>query len=82
MQALLKFCLEATRGEDAPQSDVESMDEERRQWLQVSMCRHYLENAMASHISAGNFLPFEGFKDTVAFLGGSEMQLLYIRGTY
>lgn len=37
MQALLKFCLDATRGEDAPATDVEAMDEERRQWLQEAL---------------------------------------------
>ena len=40
-QGLLKFCLEATRGEDAPplpgntDQVLSSMDEERMRWLQV-----------------------------------------------
>jgi len=42
MKGLLKFCLEATRGEDAPDiSDPEavltSMGEERRQWLEEAL---------------------------------------------
>ena len=41
LQGLLKFCLEATRDEDAPavpdnpEQILSSMSDERRQWLQV-----------------------------------------------
>jgi len=40
VQGLLKFCLEATRGEDAverPDDVLSSMDEERKAWLQVQI---------------------------------------------
>ncbi|CAG5117052.1 unnamed protein product [Candidula unifasciata] len=38
MQALLKFCLEATRREDAPnESSFEPMTEERRKWLEDAL---------------------------------------------
>ena len=37
MQGLLKFCMEATKAEDAPdnpESALSTMDMERRQWLE------------------------------------------------
>ncbi|GFO34023.1 hsp70-binding protein 1-like [Plakobranchus ocellatus] len=38
VKALLKFCIEATRGEDAPQdSTFESMSEERKKWLEEAL---------------------------------------------
>merc|ERR1719158_1791150 len=40
LQGLLKFCMEATRGEDAPadpQEQLEAMDPERRAWLEEAI---------------------------------------------
>ena len=39
LQGLLKFCVEATKGEDAPdtESTIENMDPERRQWLEQAL---------------------------------------------
>ena len=40
MQGLLKFCIEATKGEDAPEdpnATLESMDPTRRQWLEQAL---------------------------------------------
>jgi len=40
MQGLLKFCIEATKGEDAPDdpnATLESMDPTRRQWLEQAL---------------------------------------------
>ena len=39
LQGLLKFCLEATKAEDAPgnRSGVEQMDPERREWLEKAL---------------------------------------------
>merc|ERR1711944_206199 len=40
MQGLLKFCIEATKGEDAPDDPIatlESMDPTRRQWLEQAL---------------------------------------------
>ena len=37
MRGLLKFCLQATKGEDAPESAVAEMDPEKRQWLEEAL---------------------------------------------
>lgn len=42
LQGLLKFCIEATKSEDAPDSNdpskaLEEMDEERRKWLEEAL---------------------------------------------
>lgn len=37
MKALLKFCMEATKSEDAPESGFAPMDEERKKWLSEAL---------------------------------------------